>query len=107
MNRHYIDIDHYGENPFQDKQYSYEKRGAKTIKVKSADFSLAYHTKLNGMVERRLRLSITTIGNLWYSAWMDAGQPILEGMQESDVPFLEEIKIDYKITKEDARGHQH
>jgi len=91
----------------QDKQYSYEKRGAKTIKVKSADFSLAYHTKLNGMVERRLRLSITTIGNLWYSAWMDAGQPILEGMQESDVPFLEEIKIDYKITKEDARGHQH
>ena len=91
----------------QDKQYSYEKRGSKTIKVKSADFSLAYHAKLNGMVERRLRLSITTIGNLWYSAWMDAGQPILEGMQESKVPFLEEIKIDYKITKEDARGHQH
>jgi len=91
----------------QDKQYSYEKRGTKTIKVKSADFSLAYHTKLDGMVERRLRLSVSTIGNLWYSAWVDAGQPILEGMQESDVPFLEEIKIDYKITKEDARGHQH
>ena len=91
----------------QDKQYSYEKRGAKTIKVKSADFSFAYHTKLDGMVERRLRLSITTIGNLWYSAWVDAGQPILEGMKESEVPFLEEIKIDYKITKEDARGHQH
>tara|TARA_B110001469_G_C9628967_1_gene314362 strand:- start:222 stop:1184 length:963 start_codon:yes stop_codon:yes gene_type:complete len=91
----------------QDKQYAYEQRGAKTIKVKSADFSAAYHLKLDGMVERRLRLSITTIGNLWYSAWVDAGQPILQGMQESDVPFLEEIKIDYKITKEDARGHQH
>tara|TARA_B100000767_G_C19353950_1_gene364954 strand:+ start:370 stop:549 length:180 start_codon:yes stop_codon:yes gene_type:complete len=59
------------------------------------------------MLERRLKLSISTIGNLWYSAWIDAGQPILEGMQESDVAFLEEIKIDYKITKEDARGHQH
>ena len=91
----------------QDKQYAYEQRGAKTIKVKSADFSAAYHLKLDGMVERRLRLSITTIGNLWYSAWVDAGQPILEGMQESDVPFLEEIKIDYKIKKKDARGHQH
>ena len=91
----------------QDKQYAYEQRGAKTIKVKSADFSAAYHLKLDGMVERRLRLSITTIGNLWYSAWVDAGQPILEGMQESDVPYLEEIKIDYKITMEDARGHQH
>ena len=91
----------------QDKQYAYEQRGTKTIKVKSADFSAAYHLKLDGMVERRLRLSITTIGNLWYSAWIDAGQPVLEGMQESDVPFLEEIKIDYKITVDDARGHQH
>ena len=59
------------------------------------------------MVERRLRLSITTVGDLWYSAWIDAGQPILEGMKESQTPFLEEIKIDHKITKEDARGHQH
>ena len=91
----------------QDKQYSYEKRGSKTIKVKSAEFSAAYHTKLDGMVERRLRLSVIAIGNLWYSAWVDAGQPVLEGMQESSTPFTKEIKIDYKITKEDARGHQH
>jgi len=91
----------------QDKQYSYEKKGTKTIKVKSADFAQAYHSKLNGMVERRLRLSIATIGDLWYSAWIDAGQPILEGMQASENPFTEEINIDHKITKEDARGHQH
>lgn len=91
----------------QDKQYSYEKRGTKTIKVKSADYSLAYHTKLDGMVERRLRLSIIAIGNLWYSAWVDAGQPILEGMQKSDNPFNDEIIIDLKITPDDARGHQH
>jgi hypothetical protein len=91
----------------QDKQYSYEKRGQKTIKQKSAEFSAAYHTKLNGMVERRLRLSISAVGNLWYSAWVDAGQPILEGMKASSNPFVEEIKIDKKITSDDARGHQH
>ena len=91
----------------QDKQYAYEKRGTQTIKVKSAEFSAAYHSKLNGMVERRLRLSIATIGDLWYSAWIDAGQPILEGMKTSENPFTEEIKIDHKISKEDARGHQH
>ena len=59
------------------------------------------------MVERRLRLSVKVIGDLWYSAWVDAGQPILEGMKASENPFTEEIKIDHKITKEDARGHQH
>jgi len=62
---------------------------------------------LSGMVERRMRKSITSIGNLWYSAWVDAGQPILDGMQNSEAPFTEEIKIDHNITKKDARGHQH
>jgi len=91
----------------QDKQYSYEKRGQQTIKVKSESFSAAYHEKLNGMVERCLRQSVKDIGDLWYSAWVDAGQPILDGMRESENPFVEEIIIDRKITKEDARGHQH
>ncbi len=91
----------------KDKQYSYEKRGNKTINVRSEEYSAAYHNMLSGMVERRMRKSITSIGNLWYSAWVDAGQPILDGMQSSDNPFTEEIKIDHKITKKDARGHQH
>ena len=30
-----------------------------------------------------------------------------EGMKESDISFEEEIKIDHKITSDDARGHQH
>ena len=35
------------------------------------------------------------------------GKPILDGMKNSSDPFTEEIKIDTKITNEDARGHQH
>jgi len=91
----------------KDKQYSYEKRGAKTINVRSEDFSAAYHDMLDGMVERRMRKTIISIGSLWYSAWIDAGQPVLDGMKNSETPFTEEIKIDHKITKKDARGHQH
>jgi hypothetical protein len=91
----------------KDKQYSYEKRGNKTINVRSEEYSAAYHGMLSGMIERRMRKSVISIGNLWYSAWVDAGQPILDGMQSSDNPFTEEIKIDHKITKKDARGHQH
>ena len=90
----------------KDMQYSYERRGQKTIKQKSAGFSQAYHLMLNGMVERRLQLSISMIGDLWYSAWVDGGEPILDGMIESNMPFTEEIKIDHKITIDDARGHQ-
>ena len=59
------------------------------------------------MVEKRLRLLINTVGYLWFSAWVDAGQQVLEGMQENENPFVEEIKIDHKITLDDARRHQH
>jgi len=41
-------------------------------------FSKAYHDKLNGQVERRMRASIQEVANFWYSAWIDAGQPKLE-----------------------------
>jgi hypothetical protein len=58
------------------------------------------------MVERRLKLSITKVGYLWFSVWVDAGLPVLEGMQVSENPFVEEIKIDHKITSDDARGNQ-
>ena len=53
---------------------------------------------LNGVIERRLRLSVTKVGDLWFSAWVDAGQPVLDGMQKSENAFVEEIKIDHKIT---------
>lgn len=38
-------------------------------------FAKAYSDQLHGMVERRMRQSISAIGCLWMSAWVDAGQP--------------------------------
>lgn len=54
-----------------------------------------------------MRKSVKTIDDLWYSAWMDVGQPILDGMLASNNPFVEEIIIGKGISEEDARGHQH
>ncbi len=58
------------------------------------------------MVERCMSKSITSIGNLWYSVWLNTGQKILDGMQNSEATIKEKIKIDYKVTKKDAREHQ-
>lgn len=60
-----------------DQKYSYEQRGRSTIKVYSREFCDAYNKAMNGMVERRLRQAIISIGSIWYSAWVDAGQPNL------------------------------
>lgn len=58
-----------------DKKYSYEQKGKKNAQVFSYEFSKAYHDKLNGMVERRMRTAILMVGSYWYTAWVNAGQP--------------------------------
>ncbi|HOX82403.1 MAG TPA: zinc dependent phospholipase C family protein, partial [Chryseolinea sp.] len=59
-------------------KYSFETKGRQTAKVYSVEYSKAYHEILNGMVERQMRSTIKMIGDLWYSAWVDAGQPDLK-----------------------------
>lgn len=63
---------------FGDKKYSFETKGKQTVRVYSSRFSKAYHKMLNGMVERRMRSAVHTVGCFWYSAWVDAGQPDLK-----------------------------
>lgn len=64
-----------------DKKYAYEQRGNITISTYSKEFCDSYHKQMNGMVERRLRTAILSVGSIWYTAWVDAGQPDLSKLQ--------------------------
>ena len=64
----------------QDRKYAYEKRGRVTMQVYSRDFSNAYSKMLDNMQERKIRLSIKSIGSFWYTAWINAGQPNLSDL---------------------------
>ncbi len=58
----------------------------------SESFCEQYHNALNGMVERQIRASIKAVSSLWYSAWIDAGQPDLK-----DLPLREVENQDSSI----------
>jgi hypothetical protein len=68
-----------------DRKYAFEQRGNMTIKTYSQEFTSAYNRALNGMVERRMRASILMVGSLWYTAWINAGQPDLTKLEDKDV----------------------
>ncbi len=72
-----------------DKKYSFENRGNKTTKVYSVEYTNAYDKMLNGMVERRMRESIITVGSLWYTAWINAGQPDLTKLTHKEFSATE------------------
>jgi hypothetical protein len=71
------------------RKYAFETRGKQTIKVYSERYSRMYHVALDGMVERRMRQSIKMVGDVWYTAWVEAGQPDLRKL------------IDHKPTEEE------
>ncbi len=77
-----------------DKKYSFERRGNVTVKVYSYEFSQEYHRRMNNMVERRLRAAIVAVGSIWYTAWVDAGQPDLNALSNTppSAELLEEMK---------------
>lgn len=54
-----------------------EARG-RTVQLQRVEpWCAAYHARLDGMVERQWRASIHSVASLWWSAWIDAGQPDL------------------------------
>jgi len=48
---------------------------------------------MKGMVERRIRMAILSVGSYWYSAWVDAGQPDLNKLIAKPMDDAEKSKI--------------
>ncbi|MEO8794832.1 MAG: zinc dependent phospholipase C family protein, partial [Daejeonella sp.] len=67
-----------------DNKYAFSERNGLVIKQYSEEYSTAYHILLNGMVETQMRSSIKSIGNFWFSAWVDAGQPDLKHLSRKN-----------------------
>ena len=65
---------------FKERKYSFETKGRQTVKVYSREYAKAFHKILDGMVERRMRAAIKMVGDFWYTAWVDAGQPDLKSL---------------------------
>ncbi|MBL7857688.1 MAG: S1/P1 Nuclease [Cyclobacteriaceae bacterium] len=63
-----------------DKKYSFETKGKQTVKVVAREYAAAYHKLLEGMVEKQMRMAVKMIGDVWFTAWVDAGQPELKGL---------------------------
>lgn len=60
------------------RKYSFSERNNQVLKQYSVEYATAYHKMMNNMVEKQMKFAILTIGSFWYSAWVDAGQPLLE-----------------------------
>ncbi len=84
----------------EDQQMCFDERMERTVKTQCPEFAYAYHEGLNGMVEARMQDAILSIGSVWYSAWIDAGQPDLENLEKVIIEE-EVIEVDPSISTRD------
>jgi hypothetical protein len=71
-------------------KFAFESKGNVTARVVAEPYARLYHLRLRGMVENQMRRSIQLVADLWYTAWMDAGQPDLTGLIDY-TPSAQEI----------------
>lgn len=81
----------------EDQKYSYEERNGLTVRVYSRDFTEAYALALDNQIERQMKRSIKMIADFWYTAWINAGQPDLEGLSGDSLGEDEKTTPDPKI----------
>lgn len=76
-----------------DQKYETTLRGKRKVKDYSVAYSTAYHKLLNGMVKRRMRAAILSVGSFWYSAWVDAGMPDLDKLIKTPLTPEQKLKL--------------
>lgn len=72
-----------------DKVYLHEESGVPMKNkfnnpIHSDEYARKYNQNLKGMVEKQMRLAITTTTNYWYTAWVNAGKPDLTDLDPVD-----------------------
>jgi len=62
----------------QSKKYTFEKKGNLLQKNYSVEYSKKYHQVLGHQIEDRFQRAYKHVGDIWYSAWIEAGQPFFK-----------------------------
>ncbi len=87
----------------QDEVYKKNEKGEilknkYNASIHSLAYAKKYHDALNGMIEKQMRLAISTTADYWYTAWVNAGKPDLSLLD--DVESTKANKINYEKDSE-------
>ncbi|HRX28218.1 MAG TPA: zinc dependent phospholipase C family protein [Saprospiraceae bacterium] len=72
-----------------DKQFCYDERLLSTVRIQCPEYARTYMEQMDGMVEQRMTEAVHALGSLWYTAWVEAGQPNLDDFND----VVEEVEV--------------
>ena len=90
-----------------DKQFCFVDRLNANIRTQCPEYALAYHQAMNNMVEDRFRVAVKALGDAWYTAWINAGQPLPPQTQNTIQPDLADEELNKAVRSGKAYGREH
>ncbi|MEO5905156.1 MAG: zinc dependent phospholipase C family protein [Saprospiraceae bacterium] len=90
-----------------DKQFCFEDRANQNIRTQCSAYAEAYHLAMDKMVEDRFRVAVKALGDAWYTAWIDAGQPTPPENISIAKRTAEDEEIDEAVQRGKGRGRDH
>ncbi len=90
-----------------DQQYCFEDRLNQNIRTQCAAYAEAYHLAMDKMVEDRFRIAVKALGDSWYTAWIDAGQPSQPPRNSINKKTLEDLELDKAVQNGKSKGREH
>jgi len=101
-----LKLERFATTMHPENKYSFEARGTQTMEVYSVPFCNDYHRMMESMVELRMRQAIFSVASFWYTAWVNAGQPNLEGIRGEILPDPEDAEIEKALKSGRMKGRE-
>ncbi len=99
------------QNIAEQHHYCYEERGSTLVRTPCPRLAREYMNLMNGMVQEQWMRAIHAVGSVWYSAWIDSGQPEIWNETgpalEPDTTLVDRIKLKFKRTSDHNRSDLH
>ncbi len=81
----------------EDKKYVYEEKGVVMKKQFSKEYVIAFEKCSQDMVEKRMQRAVRAVSCLWFTAWVNAGQPDLSRLDNKEIS--KELKREQEETE--------
>ncbi len=90
-----------------DQQYCFDNRLNKSTRTQCVEYARAYAQAMDNMVEERFRIAVKAVGDAWYTAWVDGGQPIPPGQKAITQGTTEDEELDRAVQSGATLGREH
>lgn len=77
-----------------DAQYVYDEKGTVIKKQFSEKYCEDFNKRSHNMVERKMRRAVLAVASLWYTAWVNAGQPDLSRLENKEISKEHQKELD-------------